>query len=67
MPLLPRDLAPLPAKRLNPEFEIDGGHMVMATQFLAAIPVSELGSVVDNIESEFESITVALDMVFQGF
>ena len=67
VPLLPRDLAPLPAKRLNPEFEIDGGQMVMATQFLAAIPVSELGSVVDNIESEFESITVALDMVFQGF
>ncbi len=37
VPLLPKKLAPKPARRLNPIFEIDGNSYVMVTQFLAAV------------------------------
>lgn len=67
VPLLPQLQAPQPAARLNPVFEIDGASLVMATQFLAAIPRGELGPIVANLEPEFANITSALDMVFQGF
>jgi toxin CcdB len=67
VPLLPKDQAPQPATRLNPIFEIDGRTFVMATQFLSAVPKGELGLKVANFEQNFSEITVALDMVFQGF
>ena len=67
VPLLPKTLAPNPARRLNPIFEIDGNSYVMVTQFLAAVPVGELRRSVSNLEPEFAVITEALDMVFQGF
>ncbi len=67
VPLLPKDGAPQPAARLNPEFEIDGAPFVMATQYLAAVPKSELGPKIANFEERFADVTGALDMVFQGF
>lgn len=67
VPLLPKTHAPQPAARLNPVFEVGGVPYVMATQFLAAVPKSELGTKVANIEPSFTEITTALDMVFQGF
>jgi hypothetical protein len=42
-PLLPFSEAPKPAQRLNPVFEIEGERYTMVTQFLAAVPVAELG------------------------
>lgn len=41
-PLLPKTEAPKPAQRLNPEFDIERTRVVMATQYMAAIPESEL-------------------------
>lgn len=41
--------------------------MVMATQFLSAIPLSALGETVQNLSSEHDAIVAALDMIFQGF
>jgi len=35
VPLMPPGMAPLPARRLNPVFEIEGGDYVMVTQYLA--------------------------------
>ena len=67
VPLLPAATAPKPAKRLNPTFDIDGETFVMATQFLAAVPVGELGRFVVSLDPEFSEITLALDMIFQGF
>lgn len=67
VPLLPKSKAPKPATRLNPVFEVDGKHMVMVTQFLAAVPVGVLKSQVANLNDEFEQITIAIDMLMQGF
>lgn len=67
VPLLPVNDAPKPAERLNPSFVINGHHVVMVTQFLAAVPVSILLQPVDNISDRFADVTNALDMVFQGF
>ncbi|SLN76311.1 CcdB family protein [Ruegeria meonggei] len=67
VPLLPKTKAPKPATRLNPVFEINGEHVVMATHFLAAVPVGILKSQVCDLKDEFEQITVAVDMLMQGF
>ena len=40
--LLPPDVAPKPARGLNPAFDIDGQPHLMLTQFIAAVPAKEL-------------------------
>jgi toxin CcdB len=40
VPLLPQDAGPAPADRLNPVLEVQGAKVVMATQFMAAVPQS---------------------------
>ena len=67
VPLLPKLKAPKPATKLNPVFEINGEPVVMVTQFLAAIPVGLLKSQIGNLKNEFEQITIAVDMLVQGF
>lgn len=67
VPLMPPDVAPKPANRLNPSFEIEGKKHLMITQYISAIPVSELGSSVATLRSDDYTITEALDMLFQGF
>ena len=62
----PQD-APLPAKRLNPKFDIDGSPYIMVTQFIAAVPEYELGRPAGNLRGHEDEITAALDMLFQGF
>jgi len=67
IPLLPLDLAPKPARRLNPIFVVDGTDFVMVTQFTTAVRISELGKPMGTLEPHFAEITDALDMLFQGF
>ena len=67
VPVLPLAQAPQPADRLNPVFSINGESHVMATQYLAAVPMSVLGKPVANLADRFDEITNALDMVFVGF
>jgi toxin CcdB len=67
VPLMRRREAPKPAGRLNPVFDIDNTEFVMVTQFLAAIPVVELGNRSGNLAHEDVAITNALDMLFSGF
>ncbi len=67
VPLILMDDAPMPAKRLNPVFMIDGVNHVMVTQFLASVPPSILKDTVGNLSDRHDEITNALDMVFQGF
>jgi toxin CcdB len=50
VPLLPRTDAPIPAQRLNPVFEIENVEVLMATQFLAAVPEPELKETVGNLK-----------------
>lgn len=67
VPLMMATLAPSPAKRLNPIFEIEGESYILVTQFLAAIPMSALRQPVANLSALHDDILAALDMVFHGF
>ena len=67
VPLLPKSSAPKPATRLNPIFEIEGQWVVMVTQFLAAVPTGVLKSPVGTLAEEFDKVTMAVDMLMQGF
>jgi len=66
-PLMLEAVAPLPARRLNPTFEIDGERLVMITQFMAAVPSAELRRPVCSLAHEHDAIMNALDMIFSGF
>lgn len=66
-PLLPiRSIAEF-AKTLNPVFEIDGEQVVMATQGMAAVPLSILRHPVMSLEPMRREIVAAIDLLFQGF
>lgn len=67
VPLLPKSTAPSPAKWLNPVFSIEGQELVMATQYMAAVPEGELRSGVGSLAEKQDEISVALDMLFLGF
>lgn len=67
VPLLPVEEAPKAAERLNPIFDIRGGRYVMATQFAATIPVSELRTFVVSLRDQDMAIGNALDMLILGF
>lgn len=67
VPLLPKPFAPSPAQRLNPVFNIEGQELVMATQYMAAVPGRELRSGVGNLAEHHDEISAALDMLFLGF
>jgi toxin CcdB len=65
-PLLPLESAPLPAKVLNPVFDIDGTRYMLATQYLATVPRRVLGRQVASLREEAAVIVSALDCLFQG-
>lgn len=67
VPLLPKSSAPSPAQRLNPVFSIEGQEVVMATQYMAAVPDSEVRTRVGSLAKEQEEISAALDLLFLGF
>ena len=67
VPLLPVADAPKPARRLNPIFEIRGERHMMATQYMASVPVTVLKLPVANLSDRLDEITNALDMIFHGF
>ncbi|NGX16813.1 CcdB family protein [Wenzhouxiangella sp. XN24] len=67
VPLLPQSSAPSPAQRLNPVFRIEGQELVMATQYMAAVPAGELRSRVGSLAEKQDEISTALDMLFLGF
>jgi toxin CcdB len=65
-------LVPLPdisrtAPRLNPRFEIDGKTFVMMTEFIAAVPLPDIGPQVADLSAQSDAILNALDFLFQGF
>lgn len=67
VPLLPESSAPSPAQRLNPIFEVEGQEVLMATQFMAAVPEAELRVGVGSLAEQQHEISAALDMLFLGF
>ena len=67
VPLQLPENAPLPARRLNPVFEIEGRPYVMVTQFAAAIALRECGPVVTSLANEYTTIMNAVDMLISGY
>ena len=68
VPLIPTELVPrLDARRLNPAFLVDQTPVVMATQYMAAVPSGILREPEANLSSEQDRIKAALDMIFLGF
>ncbi|PBC19936.1 MULTISPECIES: CcdB family protein [unclassified Mesorhizobium] len=67
IPLMPANTAPVPGRRLNPTFAINGKDHVMVTQFLSAFSASELQSPEGNLSRHHDDIVAALDMLFRGF
>lgn len=67
VPLVHVDEAPKPAGTLNPVFEINQGSYVMATQFMAAVPMSILKESVGSLETHRYEIVSAIDLLMQGF
>lgn len=67
VPLLPLEQAPKPAATLNPVFVIEGAPFVMATQFMAAVPIQMLKVTILDLEHRRNDITSAMDLLFQGF
>lgn len=59
--------APIPAKQLNPVFEIGTDPHVMVTQFMAAIPRALLRNPVTTLDDHDAEIMAALDLVLVGF
>lgn len=67
IPVLPAGAVPTPAGALTPAVEIDGERYILATQLLSAVPAAMLKAPVGNLSAEADTVTRALDMLFQGF
>ncbi|TPM46948.1 plasmid maintenance protein CcdB [Mesorhizobium sp. B2-3-2] len=67
IPLMPSNIAPVPGRRLNPSFAINGRDHVMVTQFMSALTASELPDAEGNLSRHPDDIVAALGMLFQGF
>ena len=67
VPLLPFEIAPPPAARLNPVFEIAGQRCVMATQFAGTIARKRLGDCIVSLAADDVTITDAIDMLLSGY
>ncbi|WP_173983674.1 CcdB family protein [Magnetospirillum sp. SS-4] len=66
VPLLPLAELARPAQRLNPVFMIGDSRYVMAPQFMASAPLSELTTKVGSLSHEHFVIKAAINMVFDG-
>jgi len=67
IPLIPRDVAPTPAGRLNPVFLIDGAEHVLTTQFLSAVMANTLPHPTASLADQSDRIMAALDTALIGF
>ena len=67
VPLLPEREAPRPAARLNPLFVFGRARHVMVTQYMAAVPTTELRTLIGSLAHARDEIRDALDMIFRGF
>ena len=67
MPLISISDSPTLTKYLVPTFEVKGEEVAILTQFIAAIPGSELSNQVDNLSGVHHEISYALGIIFSGF
>eukprot|EP01037_Dinobryon_pediforme_P005520 gene5520-5574_t len=67
VPLVVAKTAPKPIRDLHPTFDIDGVAHVMVTHQIGSILARELKRPVMSLRHERDTITRALDHLFQGF
>ena len=67
VPLFLVNMAPEPAARLNPIFQVEGNAVVMLTQYASAIEVRHLGAHIGSLAGEQDAIMNALDMLLTGY
>lgn len=67
IPLLPAANAPVPARILNPVFDLPGGQHVLVTQYMAAMPAKLLKAPLASIEDRRDEVVAAIDLLFRGF
>lgn len=67
VPLMSPADSPLPANRLNPTFSIEGREVIMVTQFMATVSVTELEEQVTSLRQYQDDIVDAVDFLMQGF
>lgn len=67
IPLMTLDVAPVPARQLNPVFQLDGRTLSLVTQYLGSTRLSMLGPVVGSLAGEHDRISAALDRLLLGF
>jgi len=67
VPLRLENRAPLPSKRSNPVFEVNGQEQIMLTHFIGTVPTRQLSPPITNLSANLAEITNALDMTFHGF
>jgi toxin CcdB len=67
VPLMRPDEAPIAHRRLNPRVIVGDQTFVMVTQFLVAIHARELRDPIADLDSRYDDIRAALDMIFLGF
>jgi toxin CcdB len=66
VPLMPLGNAPKPATSLNPLIVLNDIEHSMVTQFMAAIPTSELKREIGNLADRRDEIVNAIDLLLQG-
>ena len=67
IPLVVGDDFLIPAKRLNPCFEIEGVRVIMMTELIVAVPKASFRSAVANLAEFRDEIVNAIDFLMQGF
>lgn len=67
VPLVPVSVIARPIPLLNPQLEIKGINVVMATAELSGVHISLLGAKVGSLKSSRTEIIAALDFLFTGF
>lgn len=66
VPLVPVESIGKSAQRLHPQFHIDGVHMVMMTELLAAVAKLALGAAVMSLAHNRDDIIAAMDFLITG-
>jgi len=66
VPLLPLSHAPPLVRHLNPTFTVAGEPYAMMTNYIAAVPASELSHEVGSLAHHHADITAALDFLLAG-
>ncbi len=67
VPLIPLEEAPAAARRLNPVLLVQDVKVSMVTQFMAAVPATELTVPVATLNGDSDAIFAAIDFLHQGW